>query len=67
MTFGKLIILLGALIILIGIIYEFTSFFSIFKNNPLDFKFNIGNTNIYIPLGTCLIISVFLTILMKLF
>ena len=52
MTFGKLIILLGALIILIGIIYEFTSFFSIFKNNPLDFKFNIGNTNIYIPLGT---------------
>ena len=67
MTFGKLIILLGALIILIGIIYEFTSFFSIFKNNPLDFKFNIGNTKIYIPLGTCLIISIFLTILMKLF
>ena len=33
MTFGKLIIILGAVIVIVGIIYEFTSFFSIFKNN----------------------------------
>ena len=67
MTFGKLIIILGAVIVLVGIIYEFTSFFSIFKNNPLDFKFNVGNTKVFLPLGTCLIISIFLTILIKLF
>lgn len=37
------------------------------KNNPLDFKFTIGNTKIYFPLGTCLIISIVITLLIKLF
>jgi len=43
MTFGKLIIILGAVIVIVGIIYEFTSFFSIFETNSYDFKFNIRN------------------------
>ena len=67
MTFGKLIIIIGAIFVLIGLFYEYTSIFSFMKNNPLDFKFTIGNIKIYFPLGTCLIISIVITLLIKLF
>ena len=64
---GKQIILIGFFLIIVGGIYLIIEKNGINYNNPLDFKFNIGNTKVFLPLGTCLIISIFLTILIKLF
>ena len=67
MSFGKLIIVLGLIVIIIGLLIEFTPFFAILKKNPLDFQFTIGNTKIFFPLGSCILLSILIAIIMRLF
>tara|TARA_B100000700_G_scaffold288100_1_gene344280 strand:+ start:319 stop:528 length:210 start_codon:yes stop_codon:yes gene_type:complete len=58
---GKLIIIFGVILILVGISYEFMSIF-LSKKIPLDFKIERENFTIFIPIGTSIIISIALSV-----
>ena len=54
----KLLIIFGILIILVGLLWPFISRLPLGKL-PFDISLKLGNTQVYLPIGTC-IISVYL-------
>ncbi len=70
---GRIFIFLGLLFILIGIFFLFGNTFSQvpFLNKlgklPGDIRIERDNFHFYFPLTTCIIISIILTLLFKLF
>ncbi|HIC76980.1 MAG TPA: DUF2905 domain-containing protein [Candidatus Dadabacteria bacterium] len=66
MSFSKLLILIGVFLIVFGLTYEFiAAFFS--KKIPLDIKIEKENMTIFIPIGTSIIISIVLSLILYLF
>ncbi|MEN3046628.1 MAG: DUF2905 domain-containing protein [Candidatus Hydrothermales bacterium] len=69
--FGKLLLFLGAFLILIGLLFYFSSKIEFQKNFPklprlpLDIIIEKENFKFYFPLGTSIVISVILTILLN--
>jgi len=61
--FGKLLIFSGITIVLIGVIVMILGRFGLFKL-PGDFEFGSKNWRIYIPVASCIIISIILTIVL---
>ena len=64
--FGKLLLLIGALIALVGLA------FVLWPNLPLgklpgDFRFRVGDGTLFVPLATSILLSIFLTLLLNLF
>lgn len=59
---GLLIIVLGALAILVGLIVM-TGAFSWFGRLPGDIRIERGNSRVYIPLASMLLISIVLSII----
>lgn len=71
-TLAKTLIFLGLLLALIGTALYFlsrfqTNFFEWFGNLPLDFKVERENFKLYFPLGTSLLLSIALSLLIYLF
>ena len=65
---AKFLIILGVVIALIGIIWlVFPGAFSWLGRMPGDVRYESGNTRIYFPIVTMIIISVVGTILLNLF
>ena len=65
---AKLLIGLGIVLVIIGIIWLiFPNAFSWIGNMPGDIKHSSGNTRIYFPVVTMIIISIVATILLNLF
>ena len=65
---AKLLIILGIMLVIIGIIWLLLpSAFSWIGNLPGDIKHSSGNTRIYFPVVTMIIISIVATILLNLF
>lgn len=64
--FAKLLIVSGALLLLAGLVVLAINKLGINKM-PGDLKFGDDNFRVYIPLGTCILISVVLTVIMWLF
>lgn len=65
---AKILIGLGIVLVIIGIIWLiFPSIFSWIGNMPGDIKHTSGNTRIYFPVVTMIIISIVATILLNLF
>jgi len=65
---AKILIGIGALLVVIGVIWLlFPSAFSWIGNMPGDVKYKSGNTRVYFPVVTMIIISVVATILLNLF
>jgi len=68
MNIGRLLILLGLLIALIGVIIIVFSKLGIqFGKLPGDIVWHKGNTTIYVPITTAILLSIILTILLRLF
>jgi len=65
--FGKALIIIGAVIIVIGVVFVFADKIPFLGKLPGDIRFKRGNTTVYIPIVTMLIISVLLTIILNLF
>ncbi|NPB04481.1 MAG: DUF2905 family protein [Thermotogae bacterium] len=61
---GKFFIWIGAFLILIGFIFVFLSRLR-FPSLPLDFHLRFGNVEVYLPLGTSLLLSILLTLLLN--
>jgi len=63
---GKFLIFLGIIIILFGLFLMFFSKIPYLGKLPGDIYIKKGNFSFYFPLATCIIISIFLTILLNL-
>ena len=67
MNIVKILIFSGFILIIAGIIfYFFYDKFSWFGNTFLDFKYKTKNTSIYFPLGTMIILSILLSVIINL-
>ena len=63
---GKMMLIVGGLIIFIGLLLLFGKDIPYFGNLPGDFHFERGNFQFYFPLGTAILISLGGTILVNL-
>lgn len=65
---AKILIGIGILLVIVGIIWMlFPSAFSWIGNLPGDVKHTSGNTRVYFPVMTMIVISVVSTIVLNLF
>ena len=65
---AKILIGIGTVFIVIGIIWlVFPRAFSWIGNMPGDIKYKSGNTRVYFPVVTMIVISIVATILLNLF
>ena len=65
---AKILIGIGVVLILIGVIWLiFPSAFSWIGNMPGDIKHKSGNTSVYFPIVSMIVISVIATIILNLF
>ncbi len=62
---GRFIVLMGVILVFIGLIFMAFEKFSI-PQNPLDFHFKWKGIDVYFPLGTSILISIGLTLLLNL-
>ncbi|MGC9048637.1 MAG: DUF2905 domain-containing protein [Patescibacteria group bacterium] len=61
--FAKILILVGFLLILIGVIFLFGSKVPCFGKLPGDIYIKKGNFTFFAPIGTCILISIILSII----
>ena len=65
---AKLFIIIGILLIILGLILTFSpGLLSWFGKLPGDININGKNTRLFIPIGSMIIISLLLTILLNIF
>jgi Protein of unknown function (DUF2905) len=64
---GKLFIILGGLIVLVGLALTFGPRIPFLGRLPGDIAIDRGNVHIYFPIVTCLLLSVLLTLVLNLF
>ena len=66
-VFGRLLIILGVVILIVGVVLTLGARVPWLGRLPGDFSFGGGNWRVFIPLGTSLLLSVVLTLLFWLF
>jgi len=59
---SKQIIFIGFLLIFIGVIFLIIEKIGFSYNNPLDFMFEKGNSKVFIPIGSSILISIILSV-----
>lgn len=64
---GKLLILLGTILILLGLLLTFAGKIPFLGKLPGDIRIERENVSFYFPLGTCLLISLILSVAYWLF
>ena len=64
---GKLLIIVGALIVVVGLALTIGPRIPFLGRLPGDIAVDRGNVHFYFPLVTCLILSVILTVVLNLF
>ena len=62
----KILIILGIIILIIGLLYPYIKKLG-FGQLPGDMIFKSGNSSLFFPIVTCIIISLILTIIINLF
>lgn len=63
---GKLLLILGIVVAVLGLVFVLVGR-GIAPRLPGDLSFGRGNFRVFVPLGTSLLVSVVLTILLNLF
>lgn len=64
---GKLFIILGVLIVVLGLALTFGPRIPFLGRLPGDIAVDRGNVHFYFPIVTCLLLSVVLTLILNLF
>ena len=64
---GKLLIILGIVLVIIGLLITFTGKIPLFGKLPGDIRIERENFSFYFPLGTCLLLSLLLSLIFWLF
>lgn len=64
---GKYIIIAGAILIIIGLAYYFFgNLFSWLGKLPGDIRYESGNSKVFFPITTCIVITILLNLIMYL-
>jgi hypothetical protein len=64
---GKLVLIAGVLLVIAGTVIVLAGRLPFIGQLPGDFEFRRGNTTIYFPLATMIILSIILTVLFNIF
>jgi hypothetical protein len=67
MTFGKLLVLLGVLLVAVGLLVQFAPQIPLLGKLPGDLRIERAGFRFYFPITTCVLLSVVLTLLLRLF
>tara|TARA_Y100000768_G_scaffold104450_1_gene76506 strand:+ start:3411 stop:3620 length:210 start_codon:yes stop_codon:yes gene_type:complete len=59
---SKQIIFIGFLLIVVGGVFLIIEKSGFNYDNPLDFKFERGNTKVFLPIGSSILISIILSV-----
>jgi hypothetical protein len=62
---GKLVIIVGVVLVALGAVIMLAGRLPIIGQLPGDFQFRWGNTTIYFPLASMIVISLVLTIILN--
>lgn len=65
--FGKTLMFLGAVLLVVGAVVHFGGRFLPFGSLPGDLKWQGGSTSVYFPLGSCIVLSIVMSIIANLF
>jgi len=64
---GRLLIVLGVILVVVGALFQLAPKLPWLGRLPGDLSFKRGNFSFYFPLGTCILISIILTLIFWLF
>ena len=64
---GRTLILLGLVLVIAGLVVSFSSRIPWLGKLPGDFTFRSGGLTVYVPLATCLLLSLLLSLVSYLF
>ena len=64
---ARVIIILGAVLIALGVILPYVAKLNFFGKLPGDIRIKGENFSFYFPIATCIVLSVLLTLFAKLF
>jgi DUF2905 family protein len=69
LSFGRLLIILGIILLLAGILLSYTSIFSFLRLGrlPGDISIKREHFSFYFPITTCILLSALLTLILYLF
>lgn len=62
----KLLIVLGLLILVVGLLWPWLGRIGLGRL-PGDFVFNVGGAKVYVPIVTCIVLSIVLTLVLRFF
>jgi len=66
MSLGKILVLFGTILLILGFIILLFEKILPFGRLPGDIFFERGSIKVYIPMGTAILLSIFLTVLLNL-
>jgi hypothetical protein len=61
---GRILIVIGLIIVIVGAVFLLVPKLPWLGRLPGDISFKRGNVSFYFPLGTCILVSVILTLIM---
>ncbi len=64
---GRFLIFIGVILVIVGAVFLLAPKLPWLGRLPGDFSFKRGNVSFYFPLGTCILISIILSLIMYLF
>ncbi len=64
---GRLLLIVGVLIAAVGLVFMVGARIPFLGRLPGDISFSRGNTHVYFPLATSIVVSLLLTLLLNLF
>ena len=64
-NFGKYLIVIGGILILVGVLIVLKIKIPFVGSLPGDINIRRGNTRIYFPLTTCIILSIILSLILR--
>lgn len=68
-SLGRLLILVGIILVVLGLLFTYSDFFSFLRLGrlPGDIYYRRGNFSLYFPLATCIVLSILFTFILYLF
>lgn len=66
-SLGKLLIIFGGAIVILGVLLLVANKIPFLGSLPGDIKLEKGNYKFYFPITTCIVLSILLTLLLRMF
>ena len=63
---GKILIIIGAILVVAGVIIHYFNRIPFFGKLPGDFAFEKGNVKVYFPMATSIVVSLLLSLILYL-